>query len=242
MKNTALTPPVMFRINFLLGALLYWSLVILPFTGYAQYSKKAKPLHFTEMWTWEYVQYDGKKGVMSLFREPKSNYWLLTADDAGFRETDEMTLWFIVKPNGEVLQAFQDGDITRIMALKELKLVVKRNKKLPTYWQSTSNTKVFGDPNLGFPAFRGRGYSINYLQSNDHTEFYIAQTSAHFSALALFNTLTIDAKLPINFPQDLPKHMVPLSEHTTFAGGGMVQYNFKYISQTEYYIQLPDGI
>ncbi|MEZ4890815.1 MAG: hypothetical protein R2779_09795 [Crocinitomicaceae bacterium] len=46
--------------------------------------KTSSTIKFSEVWVWEYVNIDGKKGEMAIYREPKLNYWLITPDDADF--------------------------------------------------------------------------------------------------------------------------------------------------------------
>lgn len=195
--------------------------------------------NFSEIWVWEYATANGKKEQMAIYREPKLNYWLLTPDDAGFRKTDEMSLWFIVKPNGEVLQAYQDGEMNSRKKLMKHHLHTSKKVKLPNYWKATGKSKKFGDTSLGFPKFAGKEYKASYEKTADKSTFYLAVTKADFSTLSLFNELNVDAKLPIRFPKVVPGNFVTLSENTVFPGGA-VRYAFKYISQTEYHINLSE--
>lgn len=208
-------------------------LLITLFTATA-FSQK---LNFTEVWVWEYTNRNGQKAEMAIYREPQLNYWLLTSE--AFANTDEMTEWFILKPDGEVLQAYQDGEKNSLKKLLKHQLPSKKNRQLPSYWKATSNKQSFGDTRLGFPLFQGTAYKVSYLKTKDQSTFYLAQTKADFTMVSYFNNLNIDAKLPIRFPKDIPGHYITLSEHTVFPGGA-VQYTFKYISQTAYHINLAD--
>lgn len=217
--------------------------MLFPILGLAQQKKTIKSnskFNFTEVWVWAYSDSQGKKGEMAIYREPKLNYWLLTPDDAGFRETDEMSLWFILKPNGEVLQAYQDGEMNSQKKIINHQLHTDKIVKIPYYWQSTGVAKKIGNPDLGFPSFTGKEYKVSYEKTNDRSVFYLAGTKADFSTLAHFNNLDIDAKLPIRFPQDIPRNIVPLSENSTFSHGGTTQFEFKYISPTEYHINISE--
>lgn len=201
--------------------------------------KSTTQYNFSEMWIWEYSDANGKKAQMAIYREPKLNYWLLTPDDAGFREIEEMTLWFILKPDGEVLQAYQDGEKNSRKKLVKHQLHPVKKNKLPDYWKATGKSKYFGDTFSGFPTIKGLEYKVSYTKTNDKSTFYLATTKADLSMLSLFNDLNIDAKLPVRFPKDIPGHFITLSEETVLTGGN-VRYNFISISQTEYEINLTD--
>ncbi len=214
--------------------LLIW---VLPFISYytqAQ-TKETTTIRFTEMWVWEYQNSNGKRSEMAIYREPKSNYWLLTADDAGFRDTDEMTLWFLLKPNGEVIQAYQDGEKQGNKKIVRHRLDMRKTANIPPQWKRQNATKYFGHPDLGFPEIKGNEYKVEYEKTEDKSVFYLAASKADFTPLNYFNNLNIDAKLPIRFPKEIPGSFMVLSENSVFPGGS-VRYNFKYISQTEYFI------
>ncbi|MBL7707296.1 MAG: hypothetical protein JNM21_17250 [Taibaiella sp.] len=220
----------------LVGFLLY------PIFIMAQQKKAAKnttQYTFSEMWIWEYKDGSGNKALMAIYREPVLNYWLLTPDDAGFRSTDEMSLWFILKPDGEVLQAFQEEGKSRNKKLVRHRLFPEKKTRLPGYWRGTGKTRYFGDTFSGFPEMKGMEYEVSYEKTNDKTAFFLAKAKVDGCMLSLFNDLDIDAKLPIRFPKDIPGDFIPLSEYTVFPAGS-VQYGFKYISHTEYNIDLSE--
>lgn len=222
--------------------IVFISMLLFPLFTVAQQRKTVKSssqYNFSEMWIWEYTDANGEKGQMAIYREPKLNYWLLTPNDAGFREKDEMTLWFMLEPNGEVLQAYQDGEMNSSKKLIKHHLQPHKKNKLPDYWKATGKSKYFGDTFSGFPKIKGLEYKASYEKTNDKSTLNLATTKADLSMLSLFNDLNIDAKLPVRFPKDIPGNFIALSENTVFPGGA-VQYSFKYISQTEYYINLSD--
>ncbi|MFC2185759.1 hypothetical protein ACFCT7_00485 [Fulvivirgaceae bacterium LMO-SS25] len=200
-------------------------------------TKGTKNIRFTEVWVWEYKSGNGESAEMAIYREPKSNYWLLTPDDAGFSEIDEMTLWFVLKSNGEVIQAYEDGEINSKKKLIKHQLELNKQVKLPDYWKATGNIRKFGNASLGFKKFTGKEYKVDYEKTNDQSTFYLASTKADFTMLSLFNDLNIDAKLPIHFPKDIPGSFITLSENSVFPSG-FIQWNFKYKSHTEYLIEL----
>lgn len=217
--------------------------MLFPILGLAQQKNTIKSnskFNFTEVWVWGYSDSQGKKGEMAIYREPKLNYWLLTPDDAGFRETDEMSLWFILKPNGEVIQAYQEAEGRNTKKIIIHRLHSKNVMRLPHYWKSTGKTKYFGNSDLGFQKIVGKEYKVKYEKTNDQSIFFLASTKVDFGSLADFNSLNIDAKLPIRFPKDIPRNIVPLSENSAFAHGGTTQFEFKYISPTEYHINISE--
>ncbi len=220
------------RTKILLSSLLlcFWGL-----SSAAQ--KTSSTINFTEVWVWEYENLDGKKGEMAIYREPKLNFWLLTPDDAGFRDKDEMSLWFLIKPNGEVLQAYHAAEHSLTQIIKH-QLPLDAKSKLPNNWKANGKREYFGDKHSGFPRMKGIGYHIQYEKSNEKTNIFLAHTKAEAWVLASFNDLNIDAKLPIQFPKEIPKNFVSVKELTEFSGGDSVQYRLKQISHTEYFIDL----
>lgn len=223
--------------------IIFIAFLLFPLFAVAQQKQAIKSTtqyNFSEMWIWEYSDANGKMAQMAIYREPKLNYWLLTPDDACFRQTDEMTLWFILKPDGEVLQAYQEGEKSSRKKLVKHQLHPVKKNKLPDYWKATGKSKYFGDTFSGFAKIKGIEYIISYEKTSEKSTFYLATTKTNFAALSCFNDLNIDAKLPIRFPQDVPDNFITLSEEPVLASGN-VRYNFKSISQTEYEINLTDS-
>lgn len=195
----------------------------------------AQKLNFTEVWVWEYTNLSGQKSEMAVYREPQSNYWLLTAESFG--STDEMTEWFVIKPNGEVLQKYQDAELNTLGKLIIHQIKIPTIQKLPTHWKKGKGIQYFGKTDLGFPKFKGTKYNVQYEKTNEQSEFYLGKTQANFQSLSLFNELNIEAKIPIQFPKNIPSDYLVLSEQTTFSDG-VIAYEFRYISHTEYYIDI----
>lgn len=212
--------------------LLYFCLVCLLCFGLGEAYAQTTSVNFTEIWVWEFENSNGSKGEMAIYREPKLNYWLLTPDDANFRDKDEMTLWFLLKPNGEVIQAFQDAEMDNLEVTKH-QLPLKKITKLPKSWKPCGDEKTFGNTEYGFPLFSGKEYKIRYEKSNEKTSLFVGHSDADFSILALFNELNIDAKLPIQFPKNIPKNTITLSEHTVFPNF-YLKYQYKYTTPTTY--------
>ena len=215
----------------LIPVILY---VMLPLFAAAQQKKTANTAYnFTEAWVWEYNNASGNTSEIVLYREPKSNYWLLTPEAYG--NTDEMCDWILVQPDGTCYFAYKDAELGSGGTLLKMKLHPQKGNTIPTYWKATNQYKKFGNTAMGFPVFNGKEYKVSYLKTNEQSVFYLATTKANFAALSLFNELDIDAKLPVRFPKDIPGNYVPLSENSSGAGY-KVQYNFKYVSHTEYHI------
>ena len=218
--------------------IIFTGFLLFPLFVMAQQKKTVKSslqYNFSEVWVWEYTDINGNKGEMAIYREPGLNYWLLTSE--AFGQTDEMTLWFMLKPDGEVLQAYQDETMHSCKKLVRHQLAMENVSAIPSYWKKANNIRYFGDTFSGFPRIKGVEYQICYEKTNDQSTFYLAKTKADFSKLSLFNDLDIDAKLPVRFPKNIPGNYMVLGEYSVFSNDS-VQYSFQYISQTEYYIDL----
>ncbi len=215
--------------------LILFSLIIFLFLHVACAQQQSTSISFSEIWVWEYEDTKGNKREMAIYREPKLNYWLLTPDDANFRDKDEMTLWFILKPNGEVIQAFQDAEMNNLAVIKH-QLSLKKITKLPKSWKPSGNVKSFGNTEYGFSTFSGKEYKIKYEKSDEKTSLFIGRSNADFSILALFNELNIEAKLPIQFPKNIPKNNITLLEHTVSSNFSL-KYQYKYTTPTNYDIK-----
>ncbi|MCB0512242.1 MAG: hypothetical protein R2760_08630 [Chitinophagales bacterium] len=210
-----------------------------PFLGFAQPKQNLVQFNFTEVWVWEYTDSLNKKNEMAIYREPNFNYWLLTNE--AFGQSDEMSVWFLLKQNGEIIQAYQDGESNDSIQLMKYNLQFNNKTKLPTNWKATGNTKNFGDVSLGFPKFIGKEYKVSYSKTNKFSVFYLGTTKADFTMLTLFNELNIDAKLLVRFPKNIPANYIVMSEQTKFLNDS-IQYNFKYISNAEYYVSFVEDV
>lgn len=212
--------------------------VLLPLFVTARQTKTGRTQYnFTEIWVWEYKGKDGKKGEMAIYREPKLNYWLLTAEAYG--NTDDMCDWILIKPDGTYYFAYKDAELGGGRTLLKMKQELPKVKSIPAYWKTSAKQKNFGNVSMGFPVFKGKEYKVSYLKTRDYSTFYLAATKANFTPLSIFNKLDTDARLPIRFPKDIPGNYIVLSENAEFPNGS-VQYSFKYISHTEYHIDLSE--
>lgn len=213
-------------------------LVVTLFCGFSQIqTKNPELILFTEAWVWEYTNASGNTREMVLYREPKSNYWLLTPEAYG--NTDEMCDWILVQPDGTCYFAYKDAELGSGGSLLKMTLHPKKGNTIPTYWKATNEYKKFGNTAMGLGTFNGRAYHCTYAKTKEQSIFYLAKTAAAFAPLAVFNELDVDAKLPVRFPKDIPGNYVVLSENSSGAGYS-VQYRFKYRSHTEYHINLRD--
>lgn len=98
-------------------------------------------------------------------------------------------------------------------------------------------SKYFGEESFGFSKFTGKSYCVDYIKTNEKSIFFITDVEFNVAPLYVFNTLELEAKLPIDFPLHLPESMLVLSESTELPDKE-ISYKFKYISPTEYFIQL----
>lgn len=196
-----------------------------------------KNIQFTEAWVWEYKTYEGEKGEMVIYRDPKTGYWLLTEE--AFGNTDGMCDWILAMPDGKYFFAYKSAEIGAKNSLLKEQYKFPVHKKMPDYFKATGKKKSFGDAKMGFPLFNASAYNITYLKTSDKTTLYVANTTANLAPLYYFNDLIADAKLPIRFPQDLPGNKIAVAESTNI-NGTIVSYTFKYISPTDYHISLSD--
>ncbi len=138
--------------------------MLLSFSVVAQQKKAASTkCNFTELWVWEYKGKDGKTGEMALYREPKLNYWLLTAEAYG--NTDGMCDWILVQPEGICYFAYKDSEIGSGGSLLKVKLDLQQVKTLPAYWKTGSRYQKFGNAAMGFSIFNGREYQCAYTKT-----------------------------------------------------------------------------
>lgn len=196
-------------------------------------SKKAQTLNFTEVWVWEYPDNEGEKQNMALYHHPKKGYWLFTQEAVG--PGDEMTEWILAKPNGEYIQRYRDehGNAKTLYHT----LHFDPPAKLPRYYQPTGASGTFGDKSFGFPEFKGKAYQVNFEKTTDQALYYFVKVPKNLLPVYYFNRLNIEAKLPLSFPTDLPRDQLVLGEEVR-TGGKTIHYRFRFISHTEYYIEL----
>lgn len=199
-------------------------------------------LNFTEAWVWEYVNEFGEEGEMAIYREPNLNYWLLTREASYIN--DEMSEWFILTPNGEIWSGYQDGEWNAPKRLYKSTWAREHFTKVPEDWRASGKRQNFGRYDFGYPLFKGKGYTLSYATYIEASPIFVAPTQANMNPIYLFNNLEMDAKLPILFPHSVPGNLIVLSQTVHY--GGRVPYSysfrFKYISPTEYYINLTDYV
>lgn len=195
-------------------------------------------LNFSEVWVWEYVNAENETKSFAIYREPKLGYWLLTKEDA-FPNSDEMTLWFIIMPEGEVLQAFKDAEMDAKPQMINYTIKNSTPKALPSRWVNTGKTQEFGDASFGFDKIKGQEYTYNSADKSSQASYYVAKSTQKWDWLTYFNLQDFDAKLPINFPTDLPAFYLPLSGELKEADTN-TSFKFQSISNTEYYIHFKD--
>lgn len=217
--------------------------LVLPlFFGMLQAQKtKKQTIKFTQVWVWEYknnlIAEDepGHKGEIVVYFEPKQNYWLFTTE--AFGNSGEMYNWILGKPDGTYISNASD-EFGKMNLINE-KLKFSANKKLPAHYKLLSNKKDFNVNKLGFPKFIGQKYRVNYEKTSDQSSVFIADHPIDLSPLYYFNRLNIEAKIPFNFPLDLPKNKL-LLEDESIINNAKISLVFKEISSTEYFVEFND--
>lgn len=213
---------------------LFILLTALAFTCGAQTRlRKTETLNFKEVWVWEYLDSEGKKQDMAIYHHPGKNYWLFTAEAYGL--SGEMTEWVLAKPDGEYIQRYRDEHGATI-TLRDT-LYFNTPAQLPRHYQSMGRMRNFGDKKFGFPEFRGIAFEVKYEKTTDQSLCYLVKVKKVMSPLYYFNQLNKEPRLPVIFPKDLPADHLVLSEEIQ-TGGKVIRYRFRFISPTEYYIEI----
>lgn len=198
-------------------------------------------LNFTQAWAWEFKNElisknePGHQGEMVVYFHPELNYWLFNLESYG--NSGEMLDWVIGKPDGTYLTLSTDEFGKK--NLTEEKIEFNEESELPSEWISTGNEKYFNENDLGFPKLKGEEFYMKYLKTNEITEVYLTDYPIDFLPLYHFNQLNSEAKLLFHFPINLPKNKLVLEEITTSANQ-KIQYKLKYISHTEYFVNLSE--
>ncbi|EID75388.1 hypothetical protein [Imtechella halotolerans] len=205
------------------------------FGGFTVMIAQSKDLNFTEAWVWEYIDSTSIKQEMVLYREPKTGSWLFTSE--AFGSTCEMCNWLLFMPNGNCYISYFDPALNGIEKIIVLSYETPIYKAIPSNWEPTGLSKYFGEESFGFSKFTGKSYCVDYIKTNEKSIFFITDVEFNVAPLYVFNTLELEAKLPIDFPLHLPESMLVLSESTELPDKE-ISYKFKYISPTEYFIQL----
>src|SRR5690625_1848572 len=59
-----------------------------------------REIHFTELWTWEYLDENGDWDEIWIYREPNLDYWLFDKSSS-YGMTSEMCEWIVGTPEGK---------------------------------------------------------------------------------------------------------------------------------------------
>ena len=198
-------------------------------------------LAFTEVWVWEYknewIPKDepGYQGEVAIYFLPEKNYWLFTSESYGI--SGEMTDWVVGKPNGEYIS--QNTDEFGYKTIERESITFHNYENLNEHLIPLGAYMSFGNPDMGFPLIQGQKFKVEYLKTNDISTIYLGEAKADMRAVYYFNQLFSEAKLPVFFMTNLPKNQIILSE-STVSSGHNIDIKFKYISPTEYHIELPE--
>jgi hypothetical protein len=177
----------------------------------------------------------GHQGEIAIYFHPEKNYWLFTSEAYGI--SGEMTDWVLGKPNGEYI--FQNSGEFEKKSINRTSIIFHNNEILSEYLIPLGATKSFGNPEMGFPLIQGKKYEVEYLKTNDISFLYLGDVKVDMRPVYYFNQLIAEAKLPVFFMTDLPKNQLILSD-STISSGRKIDLKFKYISHTEYHIEVPE--
>jgi hypothetical protein len=208
-------------------------LLLLPLVHYGQ--KNTKTMRFEEVWVWEYENLEGEKGEVAIYRNDKTGYWLFTPEAYG--TSGEMIEWIIGKPNGEYLMCYQDAELNS--SLKYANFKVSFNPVTTLSYKPLGKSKTFGTTDLGYSLISGNSFEKTYNKTVDKSLYYIGTyPKINMYPIYYFNTIGGDTVLPIYFPQDLPSSQIVLEE-VSKVGNKQMTIRFKFISSTEYYVEVP---
>jgi len=191
---------------------------------------------FTEAWVWEYQNIRSEEGQVIIYRNPLTQEWLLTPDAYG--KTDEMTLWYLIKPNGEVIQASKDPEHNKNIIYTQHHLYPTRNDQFPKTWVKGKLQKSFGSEQ-SLRIFQGQEYTFKHPRVSETSQYFVSKMEYDMSLICQFVNLRQKAQMPIEFPIELPNNYIFLSEHTQKVGGYTTSTIFKGIQHVEYTIQIP---
>lgn len=179
--------------------------------------KSTKTHHFTESWTWKYLDKANNWKEMLVFREPKTNYWLFLIDES-FK--GEMCQWVVGKPNGEYVLSYSAPEMNAPNILKTEKIFSTKSTTFTELWEATSTIKSFGDPINGFTAFTGTQYLVHYKGQPQPSRFFGTFVDIDLSPLYYFSELArqegeISPLLIFANPTEIPYNFLILEEETT---------------------------
>lgn len=174
-------------------------------------------LHFTENWSWEYLSEEGNMKIMTVYREPKLNYWLFMPQDSFY---GEMCEWIVGTPEGKYFLSYQSPEMKTPNSLEVVTIPFEKAKTFSAPWQATEKQKIYGDPAEGFPLFLGTQYIVHYEKGNQSSEFFGAVSNVDMRPLYYFAELTekqeLTTKLTFPTPTNVPYNFVVLQEVTDF--------------------------
>ncbi len=199
-----------------------------------------REIHFTELWTWEYLNDEEEWNELWIYREPILNYWLFEKSSS-YGVTSEMCEWVVATPEGKYWFNCQDAEMGAVKTLHQQTIAFDSASSLPEFWEETEEEKEFGDTAQGFGTFKGKGYSADFRGQKKTSHFFLHMGDIDMRPVYYFNFLEGDGKLPITFPTGIPDQAVVLSENTDIESHNIrIRYRFKDISPNSYYVELPE--
>lgn len=198
-------------------------------------------LIFTEVWVWEYLNEwipkgePGHQGEMAIYFHPEKNYWLFTSEAYGI--SGEMTDWVIGQTDGKYIS--QNTDEFGKKSIHKDSITFHNYENLNEHLIPLGTFTSFGNSDMGFPLIQGEKFNVEYLKTNDIATLYLGEINVDMRPVYHFNQLQTEAKLPVFFMTDLPKNQLILSD-STLSSEKHINLKFKYISPTEYHIEMPE--
>lgn len=220
---------------FLIPILLHFSSSVFGQISYKENSE----INFTQAWVWEYKNElipeneFGHQGEMVVYFHPELQYWLFTVEAYGV--SGEMFDWILAKPDGTYLIKAKD-EFGKSIRWEE-KLEFKEVKHIPEYYFETGETKIFNQNDLGYEPILGKEFKMKYEKTEDETCIHLAEFPINFDPIYFFNQLNLEAKIPVDFPNNLPGNQLVLEDKTQLANG-QIRYKLNEISNTEYFVDL----
>lgn len=205
--------------------------------GQKRKQKNNQPIVFTEVWIWEYARPGCSAQEMEVYYHPGLRYWLIPG--TSLEPYEEMVRWYMLKPDGEVLEAYSDAEYRASNLLASYRYDTTTYSSFNAGWQKGTDRQFVGDSLLWSRTFTATEYVMPTVKTPEHKQIYLADTWVNLAPLYAFNSIDLPCKLPIAFPHGFPSNMVVVKGRTTPVYGD-VSYNLKHVGFTQYYVNLHD--
>lgn len=215
--------------------------------------------YFSEVMIWEYLNEnyppddtERYSGEFSVYVDSPTGTMLFTPEAYG--NSAEMINFIIVHQDGRYFQGFTDEfgkkkclvdtlykfESTRLNQEFIKEDFLKLAKPIGKY-------KTFGKNNYGWQEVKAKEYELSFLMTNDKSTIYLSKQPYSLLPLYLFSALESEARLPVNFDfsQVIPLEYWVLEDvykrrSTRSKREIEVRTNLKFVSPTEYFVDLSD--